>query len=431
MSTKTSIKRIAAVAAVALTLGGFSAVSANAAWDPITSLTAGTIVPAQDSHAVGTAVTIPILASSDKASTDTGGTNTFTATFAKLPVNSALVSATSIVSNTATQATALATAGAALTQFTASANTLIEVQGATAARFGTSAAILAGNLTFTPDVPGVYQISIAKSVSTRADVTGVTAITIIVGGANVLQGVSGVGTKTASAVTGGTATVFYQLPGASVAGQVYSVTTTGGTVLNPLGCDNVNAAMVTVGTTAVRCSGTAVGTFASIDGSANYAGGIRYTNTTLSAGNALVGSAASSAFTFDASSATVGTQTITISKITTATGAPAPVATITVLWGTTAATAVSSLSTAFINAGATAGTANGAAATLNAPATAVVAGGVPSANIAVALKDANGVALNAQKLTVTIAGPGLFQVQEGLAGGQTLGTPVRAFASAA
>jgi hypothetical protein len=37
MSTKTSIKRIAAVAALALTLGGFSAVSANAAAGTVTS----------------------------------------------------------------------------------------------------------------------------------------------------------------------------------------------------------------------------------------------------------------------------------------------------------------------------------------------------------------------------------------------------------
>jgi hypothetical protein len=37
MSTKTSIKRIAAVAALALTLGGFSAVSAHAAAGTVTS----------------------------------------------------------------------------------------------------------------------------------------------------------------------------------------------------------------------------------------------------------------------------------------------------------------------------------------------------------------------------------------------------------
>ena len=44
MSTKTSIKRIAAVAAVALTLGGFSAVSAFAAAGQTISTTSGTSI---------------------------------------------------------------------------------------------------------------------------------------------------------------------------------------------------------------------------------------------------------------------------------------------------------------------------------------------------------------------------------------------------
>jgi len=60
MSTKTSIKRIAAVAAVALTLGGFSAVSANAAGTPTHSaatLLAGSTVATGSGTAAGTQVT--------------------------------------------------------------------------------------------------------------------------------------------------------------------------------------------------------------------------------------------------------------------------------------------------------------------------------------------------------------------------------------
>jgi trimeric autotransporter adhesin len=62
MSTKTSIKRIAAVAAVALTLGGFSAVSASATVGGVTALSAGTSYPARVGVLSGTttiAVTVP------------------------------------------------------------------------------------------------------------------------------------------------------------------------------------------------------------------------------------------------------------------------------------------------------------------------------------------------------------------------------------
>jgi len=61
MSTKTSIKRIAAVAALALTLGGFSAVSASAASTvgDVYFGTTGTIA-ASSSVAVGAAATATI-----------------------------------------------------------------------------------------------------------------------------------------------------------------------------------------------------------------------------------------------------------------------------------------------------------------------------------------------------------------------------------
>ena len=62
MSTKTSIKRIAAVAAVALTFGGFSAVSAHAADNlNITAISAGTSAPARVGVLGGTtAITITV-----------------------------------------------------------------------------------------------------------------------------------------------------------------------------------------------------------------------------------------------------------------------------------------------------------------------------------------------------------------------------------
>ena len=66
MSTKTSIKRIAAVAAVALTLGGFSAVSAHAAAAPAVAVTggAGTSSAATGSPVVGTYAAITFTAGS-------------------------------------------------------------------------------------------------------------------------------------------------------------------------------------------------------------------------------------------------------------------------------------------------------------------------------------------------------------------------------
>ena len=88
MSTKTSIKRIAAVAAVALTLGGFSAVSAHAAATPaiIAGTTAGGTAGANVTATAvnGTYTAFTITAGTDKyyTITSTGGSVFYPSTVA-------------------------------------------------------------------------------------------------------------------------------------------------------------------------------------------------------------------------------------------------------------------------------------------------------------------------------------------------------------
>jgi trimeric autotransporter adhesin len=95
MSTKTSIKRIAAVAAVALTLGGFSAVSAHA--------TGATAASASTNHLVGSASATPFVVGAAAATikvpvTFTGGSAGDTVTVS-VRVSSAPSGSTALVSN--------------------------------------------------------------------------------------------------------------------------------------------------------------------------------------------------------------------------------------------------------------------------------------------------------------------------------------------
>jgi len=422
MSTKTTIKRIALVAAVAAAFGGLSTVAANAANGSTYTTTLGTITPTVP--VVGTAVTVPLKIASDVASVATAQTETWTATFVHVPVNSKLVSASSLVADVSNQDASLATAGAALTQTTASANTVVATAGASAAVLTTPVA--AGEYTFTPDVPGVYELTIAGTgTAVGSTDTAVTNFVITVGGSQVTQAVSGIGTNTATAVTGGTATVVYTAPEGSASGAIYNVTATGGSVLNPLGAANNSTRLTSAAASGVVsfAGDTAVGATAKINGT-DYTGGFSYTSqaNATTANGTLIAAAKSDSFSFVASSSVAGTETITIASINAATGAPSTKATITITWTATATTPVASLSTAFLNTGATYAASN----TTTPYASKSLAAATVAANIGVTLNDTNGLALNGQKLTVTLAGPGSFSVAQNQSNSTGTNTGLRA-----
>ena len=106
MSTKTSIKRIAAVAAVALTLGGFSAVTAHAsAGANITALTAGTSAPARVGVISGTTIITPTFVTSSFS-----GTDTVTAQVVSAPSTSVSASLSIAATSTSTTTAAISSA---------------------------------------------------------------------------------------------------------------------------------------------------------------------------------------------------------------------------------------------------------------------------------------------------------------------------------
>ena len=405
MSTKTTFKRIALVAVASLGFGMLSVAPSSAAEaDFTTSL--GTITPADGSVVVGTAVTIPVKLENTLASV--AGASTFTATFVQKPINTTLTN-TSLAANITGQAADWTTAGAALTQVTASANTLVATAGATAAAVTTAS--LAGSFVFTPDTPGLYKISILSddgAGGTDVD-AATTGIIIIARGAALTQAASGKGNSTGTAVAGGSAVAIYHVPGATAAGTVYNVTSSGvGSISNPKTCDTLDATLK--GTdTEVRCQADGDSmTMTTINGT-NYTDGAKFTNTTLTAGNVLTGAAASASFTVDAASSAVGVQTITVTRVNQSTGVPTAVATITITWGATAGSAANAqFSTAWINAGETIATAANDDTTAGVTCSRSTTITTACANITVTVKDINSVAINNASLSATLTGPGIL-----------------------
>jgi len=387
-----SLKKVSAVAVAALGFGLLSVVPAQAATaDYVTVL--GTVTPA--APVVGSVVTIPLKITLGAATENAAGTPTFTATFAAKPINTALVD-TSLVADVV--GSELATAGAALAVASAATNVITITTPATDITAFTG--LLAGNFTFTPDTAGRYSVTITASAGTF---TATTAVIINVSGAALTQAASGKGTATGTATTGGTAAVKYTLAAATAAAAVISITTSGvGGITNGLGCAD-QSTVLEGSATAVRCSGSAVGTIVTSNG-LNYADGFRYTSGAAITNGALTGASKSETFSFDAGSNVAGTQTITVTGITLATGAPTTLATVTITWGATPVVSTS-LSTSFNCVGAV--TTCAADATVLAAKTAKTSAADRAASIKVTVANSAGTSLAAtQTITVTISGPG-------------------------
>ena len=399
MSTKTSIKRIAAVAAVALTLGGFSAVTAHADAASFTATNSVTSTPVASATATpgaaGTAITGNLQITAN--STTTLAT-TLPFTWNLLDPNGTDVTSTVTFSN--------ATLGTKITSSTFSSNVDTVV---VAAASGTTALTVA-QYSFTPLMGGKYTWRYTVGASTAGDSIALQAIrdvnttpNLFVSGAGAKVAASGIGSSTVTAVTGGVAVIRFATK-AKTATNTYNLTTSG------------------VGVIQTAANGTtAPTTIAGIAGATDYSQGAKITTSDDTAQNDILATVASTV---------AGTQTLTWAAISSTTGAPSTVATVTITWTATASTAVTSLSTAFINTGAAYAASNGT--TLTASATAVTAGNAASANIGVSLNDAAGLPVLAQKLTVTIAGPGLIQVAQNVAtltgaSAAVLGSPVRAY----
>jgi hypothetical protein len=405
-----SLKKVSAVAVASLGFGLLSVVPAQAAEQAWTTVL-GTATPTVP--VVGQPVTIPLKATTVVSTA--ASESCFTASFGQKPLSTALVN-TSLAANITNRATDWATAGAALTQVVVdtTANVLKATGGATAAAVTTASEL--GAYTFTPDVAGMYKISIigadcGTGTPTFTD-TATTDIIINVGGVSATQASAGLGTSTVTAVTGGQATILYQVNAGTAADALINVTSAGvGAITGADGSADESTTIKSGSTPVSYAADTDAGTITRLNGSAaDYAAGFQYKVAATQTNNTLTGGTAKSeALTFQVASSVAGTQTVTITGISATTGAPTVLATVTVTWG--AAGAVSpTFSTAYLNSGAT--------YTASTPATDVsltktYSSTTAVANIGVTLRDANNAPMIGQKLTVSVSGPGAISVTQG------------------
>ena len=269
MSTKTSIKRIAAVAAVALTLGGFSAVSANAA---SLNNTTGIVGPYTDTFApsISTVTATITAAISDATALAAGTTDTYTAanTFSVGDV----VAITGMAATTFNHASVVVTSATA-TSFSVAFARVAGVVAAGTTGVATDAAHLTTSAGASSTASGY---SITQTASTGGyvqlnpltDVAGASSITATVTGGTILSGAgaasvcSAVGLPNqplANKYAAGTFTGPYLLAATTGSGvttadcvTAYGVGYTAGTLTNA----NLKIATPTAGTISVLISKT-------------------------------------------------------------------------------------------------------------------------------------------------------------------------------
>jgi len=199
MSTKTTIKRIALVAAVALTLGGFSAVSANAAiagasttFAAVDTSSAASTTPI----AAGTAFTASLNVSSNAGTAGDAGVATFTVTAG--PGNKDITStctftAAAVTAPLATNAVSVASTGTFA--FTVDGSGVLNTK-------------VIGTVSCPTTIGGAYVITPSGTLATFTPTTMTTATGYVSGG-NVSVGTTR--STTTGAAVGGSATVLFTL----------------------------------------------------------------------------------------------------------------------------------------------------------------------------------------------------------------------------
>jgi hypothetical protein len=372
MSTKTSFKRIALVAVASLGLGLMSAAPSNAAALEITSTVVATSPTVATTLATPAAQGSTITATINfiQAAVSTTATHTITTTYVITDPNG------TVVTPDATFTSVAGAVGGVTTTNVAGVYTHSVAVGATAA---TKAV---GTVTFPAKTAGRYVISYSTANTTLATDTntlitaGTVAGNVYISGAGAVVASSGIGTTTIGAVSGGIARVRFGTD-AHTASTVYNLISSGVGTIQTVGAGTLDA-------------DSRVG----IAGTSDFTQGARITTDADTTFNDVIATVASNV---------AGTQTLTFTKIDATTGNPTVVATQAITWGAAPALAATN-SAAWIQAGVGANSAS-ADATVNVSRS---AGDV--ANIRVELKDGNGNALNGQKITVTIDGPGLIGV---------------------
>jgi hypothetical protein len=406
-----SLKKVSAVAVASLGFGLLSVVPAQAATIAANNSVPAIATPFNVSVASGTAITA-------KAATFTIATGSVANDFVDFAVAASVKPSGSTAVPTLTVAATTTDATKATIAQGANAQTV------TATLIGTgaiSAAQNLGNIGFTPDIPGAYKLTITATSYSVTDTTRGTAILnstvatymVFATGTGARVASSGLGSTTASGVAGGQVklnfvpalTTATNAP-ALTADTVWQVTSTGtGSIVNATGnifayasdgAGGAGGATATTGTNASPGTGFNLPT----NGTAgDYSAGAKLGNGSTT--TPLV-------FEITTSASVAGTQTLVISSISAATGAPTAVSTVTITWAATAAAASAGYSTSFISAG----TACGVADATTGLSFGKSAAGI-LANICIAVKDSNGNAMVGQALSATVSGPGLISLVTG------------------
>ena len=388
MSTKTSFKRIALVAASALAIAGFSAVPASAA------VTAGNLSGSDTTLyvAAGTEITTPVVVTSTTGAATSATSITITPTVSG-PTGSAIavgepgVEKVGIDTPVATTTTALA---ATINLYT---NTVSAGVQTLAWSSGTAPAIASaetvGTLRFKSATSGRYVVTL--TIAGAGTATNST-IVVYVNGANGTVGTAGTGSKALTATVGGQAAFKYTTPNGTATGTIYQIQSSGvGSIVGATG-------LLTDNSTAenpVPYNGTA----------GDFSAGAKWTTATNTTSH--VG-------TFTLQSTTAGTQTVSITKIDPATGAPTAVTSVTVTWNSGTSLNLTTLQVSVLPgddaANCTiANKANAAHGTVTqVPATDQTNSAAADADLCVLAINGSGTAITLSSLSVAAAGSGLI-----------------------
>jgi hypothetical protein len=398
MSTKTTFKRIALVTVAALGVSILGTSASYAGADTVTYEFAAEVSPTLK-PAVGAAVLIPISATVDVDPTEAGATGIVTATITTKPVGSTLAAeSTTAAINLATIDTG--TTGVTLETVTASAGAvkLIAKAGTTNKATAETATVIS----FTPDAPGYYVITLTASGTGTETIDGGATATygVVVAGASAVQASSGIGTAAAKQLLGRQSAVAFYLPVGTTTASRYEITSTGIGIqgIFEMGANLTNVASATDATAITRVTK---------NNGTDYAAGATYAGRATVTGAILVGSPVRDGILVTMNSAVAAVGTITVKSIDGATGEPTTIASATVTYAAAVVvdTKADATSTSILAKGAIA---NSAQILDSATVSAAKTAGTQAGTIYVTQKSAIATAVPAESMTVSITGPGLL-----------------------
>ena len=396
-----SLKKVSAVAVASLGFGLTSVVPAQAANDNIAT-DAVTVATSTVSVAVGSAASVVVSVSLAASTSDNDGdTAKVLVAVTSKPTDSTVAVADAEGANNGTNSNVLTNAGnnAKFADANSTQSSAIFTAKQTAA-VGTSIdaadSVAIGTLSITPDKAGVYVLTVTgKDTDGTTDLTGanVKTVTVYAGysgadatNANVAFMTQGASiTNSATAVSGGVATVRVTNFADTSTDDYYSVVVAGGSLSNVTVSGNIDK------------------------DNANTAGFNLTNGASLAAGiNFYVDSAATVSETVDlqVTSATAGTVTITVTGFNATTGIGTVHAAPSVTFSAALSTAAT-VSTSKIYVIDTQG--QEALATSTAPGNIARAAGTDAAAFTIIVNDGYGNPINAQSVSAVVTGPGLLE----------------------